>query len=177
VHNLSKRFGYRVAFHDVSFEIGYGQVFGFVGPNGAGKTTTLRTLATLIAPTSGSAIVAGIPLAPENGVEIRRRIAVMPEWGFEPGQEHWHGAAPNRFMTHLSLVPVDDQGQSATWAPRSLTRRTAPRPLSPARTGSRASCHLRAQVSDAWGVPALWQASAGSSLIGIRGDGSRNRTD
>ncbi len=79
VHNLSKHFGDRVAFQDVSFEIGEGQVFGFLGPNGAGKTTTVRTLATLIAPTSGSAIVAGIPLTPENGVEIRRRIAVMPE--------------------------------------------------------------------------------------------------
>jgi ABC-type multidrug transport system ATPase subunit len=43
-------------------------------------------LATLIAPTSGSAIVAGIPLAPENGVEIRRRIAVMPEWASNPAR-------------------------------------------------------------------------------------------
>jgi ABC-2 type transport system ATP-binding protein len=76
---LSKRFGDRVAFEDVSFEIGYGEVFGFLGPNGAGKTTTVRTLGTLIAPTAGSATVAGIPLAPENGVEIRRRIAIMPE--------------------------------------------------------------------------------------------------
>jgi len=36
---------------------------------------------------------------------------------FEPGEDHWHGAAPNRFMTHLSLVEVDDQGHSATWGP------------------------------------------------------------
>jgi ABC-2 type transport system ATP-binding protein len=79
VHGLGKRFGDRVAFEDVSFEIAYGEVFGFLGPNGAGKTTTVRTLGTLIAPTSGSATVAGIPLAPENGVEIRRRIAIMPE--------------------------------------------------------------------------------------------------
>jgi ABC-2 type transport system ATP-binding protein len=79
VHSLSKRFGERVAFEDVSFEIAYGEVFGFLGPNGAGKTTTVRTLGTLIAPTSGSATVAGIPVAPENGVEIRRRIAIMPE--------------------------------------------------------------------------------------------------
>jgi ABC-2 type transport system ATP-binding protein len=76
---LSKRFGDRVAFEDVSFEIGYGEVFGFLGPNGAGKTTTVRTLGTLIAPTSGSATVAGFPLAPENGVAIRQRIAIMPE--------------------------------------------------------------------------------------------------
>jgi ABC-2 type transport system ATP-binding protein len=79
VHGLSKRFGDRVAFEDVSFEIAYGEVFGFLGPNGAGKTTTVRTLGTLIAPSSGSATVAGIPLAAENGVEIRRRIAIMPE--------------------------------------------------------------------------------------------------
>jgi ABC-2 type transport system ATP-binding protein len=77
--HLSKRFGDRVAFEDVSFEIGYGEVFGFLGPNGAGKTTTVRTLGTLLAPTSGSAAVAGIPLTPDNGVEIRRRISIMPE--------------------------------------------------------------------------------------------------
>jgi ABC-2 type transport system ATP-binding protein len=79
VHDLSKRFGDRVAFHDVSFEIGYGEIFGFLGPNGAGKTTTVRTLGTLIAPTSGSANVAGIPLTIDNGIEIRQRIAIMPE--------------------------------------------------------------------------------------------------
>ena len=79
VHGLSKHFGDRVAFQDVSFEIGHGEVFGFLGPNGAGKTTMVRTLGTLLCPTSGSATVAGFPLTPENGVEIRRRIAIMPE--------------------------------------------------------------------------------------------------
>ncbi|MGD0067355.1 MAG: ATP-binding cassette domain-containing protein [Streptosporangiaceae bacterium] len=79
VHGLTKRFGERDAFRDVSFEVGYGEVFGFLGPNGAGKTTTVRTLGTLIRPTSGSATVAGVPLTPENGEEIRRRIAIMPE--------------------------------------------------------------------------------------------------
>src|ERR1700727_487232 len=79
VDHLTKRFGERTAFEDVSFSVAQGEVFGFLGPNGAGKTTTVRTLGTLIAPTSGSATVAGIPLTPENGVEIRRRIAIMPE--------------------------------------------------------------------------------------------------
>ncbi len=79
VNHLTKRFGERIAFSEVSFEVGHGEVFGFLGPNGAGKTTTVRTLGTLIAPTSGSATVAGIPLSPENGMEIRRRISVMPE--------------------------------------------------------------------------------------------------
>src|SRR3954447_20487938 len=76
---LSKRFGDRTAFRDVSFHIGHGEVFGFLGPNGAGKTTTVRTLGTLLRPTSGSATVAGLALTPNNGMEIRRRIAIMPE--------------------------------------------------------------------------------------------------
>src|SRR5271169_1014220 len=79
VKGLGKTFGDKVAFADVSFEIGHGEVFGFLGPNGAGKTTTVRTLGTLIAPTSGAATVAGIPLTPENGVEIRQRVSIMPE--------------------------------------------------------------------------------------------------
>jgi ABC-2 type transport system ATP-binding protein len=79
VSHLTKNFGGRTAVADVSFSVARGEVFGFLGPNGAGKTTTVRTLGTLIAPTSGSATVAGIPLLPENGVEIRRRIAIMPE--------------------------------------------------------------------------------------------------
>ena len=36
---------------------------------------------------------------------------------FEPSEDHWHGAAPTRFMTHLSLVEIDEQGNTATWGP------------------------------------------------------------
>ncbi|TME92834.1 MAG: cupin domain-containing protein [Chloroflexi bacterium] len=34
---------------------------------------------------------------------------------FEPGEHHWHGAAPTRFMTHLAMLDVDDDGNPATW--------------------------------------------------------------
>jgi quercetin dioxygenase-like cupin family protein len=34
---------------------------------------------------------------------------------FEPGEQHWHGAAPNRFMAHIAMQQVDDQGNAATW--------------------------------------------------------------
>jgi quercetin dioxygenase-like cupin family protein len=34
---------------------------------------------------------------------------------FEPGEEHWHGAAANRFMTHLAMLDVDDAGEAAVW--------------------------------------------------------------
>jgi ABC-2 type transport system ATP-binding protein len=92
VDHLSKHFGTRIAFDDVSFEVGRGEVFGFLGPNGAGKTTTVRTLGTLVAPISGSATVAGIPLRPENGAEIRRRISIMPE---SPGLYLRHSVMEN----------------------------------------------------------------------------------
>jgi quercetin dioxygenase-like cupin family protein len=34
---------------------------------------------------------------------------------FEPGEEHWHGAAPTRFMLHVAMLQVDDEGNTATW--------------------------------------------------------------
>jgi quercetin dioxygenase-like cupin family protein len=34
---------------------------------------------------------------------------------FAPGEDHWHGAAPTRFMTHIAMLDVDGQGNSATW--------------------------------------------------------------
>src|SRR5262252_1709734 len=108
VHGLTKRFGDRIAFQDLSFEIGYGEVFGFLGPNGAGKTTTVRTLGTLLRPTSGSAVVAGIPLTNENGVEIRRRIAIMPE---SPGLYLRLSVSENlECFTDLYETPVPKDG-------------------------------------------------------------------
>jgi ABC-2 type transport system ATP-binding protein len=79
VDHLTKQFGQRVAFEDVSFSVRRGEVFGFLGPNGAGKTSTVRTLSTLIAPTSGTAEVAGIPLNGDHDIEIRQLISVMTE--------------------------------------------------------------------------------------------------
>jgi ABC-2 type transport system ATP-binding protein len=79
VNHLTKQFGQRVAFEDVSFSVRRGEVFGFLGPNGAGKTSTVRTLSTLVTPTSGTAEVAGIALAGKHDIEIRQRIAVMTE--------------------------------------------------------------------------------------------------
>ncbi len=79
VTKLTKRFGERTAFLDVTFSVARGEVFGFLGPNGAGKTTTVRTLSTLIEPTSGQARIAGIALEPQNGEAIRQKISVMTE--------------------------------------------------------------------------------------------------
>jgi quercetin dioxygenase-like cupin family protein len=37
---------------------------------------------------------------------------------FEPGEDHWHGAAPNRLMTHIAMLDVDGEGNAATWGDR-----------------------------------------------------------
>jgi ABC-2 type transport system ATP-binding protein len=80
VERLTKRFGDRSAFENLSFEVGWGEVFGFLGPNGAGKTTAVRVLSTLLAPTSGRAEVAGVALVSGNETEIRRRVSVLTDY-------------------------------------------------------------------------------------------------
>ncbi|MET0260660.1 MAG: ATP-binding cassette domain-containing protein, partial [Gaiellaceae bacterium] len=62
VDGLAVRFGDVEAVAGISFDVAAGEAFGLLGPNGAGKTTTLRMIAGLIAPTSGDASVAGVPL-------------------------------------------------------------------------------------------------------------------
>ena len=51
---VSRRFGYRKIFDDISLSLGRGEVLALVGPNGAGKTTLLRVLAGLLKPTTGT---------------------------------------------------------------------------------------------------------------------------
>ena len=59
VNDVRVRYGERLALDGVSFAVGAGEVVGLLGPNGAGKTTTLSVLATLRAPSAGTAAVAG----------------------------------------------------------------------------------------------------------------------
>src|SRR5881409_1925917 len=78
---LTKRFGDLVAVDGIDLEVREGEVFGFLGPNGAGKTTTLRLLCALIAPTSGSAEIAGFRLGREDA-KIRAAVGILTE---QPG--------------------------------------------------------------------------------------------
>jgi ABC-2 type transport system ATP-binding protein len=75
---LTKAFGDLTAVDRLSLTINSGEVFGFLGPNGAGKTTTIRMLTALIAPTSGSAQVAGCRLGGEDQ-EIRGKVGILTE--------------------------------------------------------------------------------------------------
>ncbi len=75
---LTKEFGDLTAVDRLSLTINSGEVFGFLGPNGAGKTTTIRMLTALIAPTSGSAQVAGCRLGAEDQ-KIRGKVGILTE--------------------------------------------------------------------------------------------------
>jgi quercetin dioxygenase-like cupin family protein len=59
-------------------------------------------------------LVEGVGLCQRRGGPIEV-IRAGDRVFFEPGEDHWHGAAPNRFMAHIAMVEVDDEGNLATW--------------------------------------------------------------
>jgi quercetin dioxygenase-like cupin family protein len=59
-------------------------------------------------------VTEGVGLAQRRGGRIEV-IRPGDRVFFEPGEDHWHGAAPNRLMTHLAIAEVDDEGNVATW--------------------------------------------------------------
>ena len=75
---LSKRFGSLTAVDRLSFEVGTGEIFGLLGPNGSGKTTTVRLLSCLIAPSEGSARVAGFDIL-DDPLKVREAVGVLTE--------------------------------------------------------------------------------------------------
>jgi len=75
---LTKKFGSVRALDNVSFEVRRGEVVGFLGPNGAGKSTTMRILTCFIAPTAGSAKVAGRDVF-EDPLGVRRGVGYLPQ--------------------------------------------------------------------------------------------------
>jgi ABC-2 type transport system ATP-binding protein len=75
---LVKRFGSLMAVDGLSFNVGAGEIFGLLGPNGSGKTTTVRLLSCLIAPSEGSARVAGFDIQTEP-LKVREAVGVLTE--------------------------------------------------------------------------------------------------
>lgn len=76
-NKLTKSYGTARGIIDVDLVVEEGELFGFIGPNGAGKSTTIRTLLSLIYPTSGSAKIFGKDVV-EFGAEIKQEIGYLP---------------------------------------------------------------------------------------------------
>ena len=79
IKELTRVYGKFTALNHLSIQIGDGELHGFVGPNGAGKSTTMRILATLLPPTSGTAVMDGVDVrkAPRR---MRELIGYMPDF-------------------------------------------------------------------------------------------------
>jgi len=77
---ISKYYGAFVAVRDVSFSIPEGQVVAFLGPNGAGKTTIMKVLTGFLAPSEGSASIAGLDIRADR-IEASRKLGYLPENG------------------------------------------------------------------------------------------------
>ena len=76
VKNLTRRFGEFTAVDNLSFSVEKGEIFAFLGPNGAGKTTTIKTLTTLLKPTSGEIRLDGHdPIHEQN--EVRKSFGII----------------------------------------------------------------------------------------------------
>jgi ABC-2 type transport system ATP-binding protein len=75
-HGLTRSFGSVQAVQGVDLDVAEGELVAFLGPNGAGKSTTLRMLTTLLAPTSGTATVAGCDIATDPA-GVRHRIGYV----------------------------------------------------------------------------------------------------
>jgi ABC-2 type transport system ATP-binding protein len=78
--DLCKRYGGVDALRGLTLQVPAGSIYGFLGRNGAGKTTTIKVLLGMAHPTSGRALVFGLPAAsPESAVDIRRRIGFVSD--------------------------------------------------------------------------------------------------
>lgn len=76
VEQLTRDYGTFRAVDRITFSVPAGTTFGFLGPNGAGKTTTIKMLCTLLAPTSGSASVAGYDVVKEP-MNVRQSLGII----------------------------------------------------------------------------------------------------
>jgi ABC-2 type transport system ATP-binding protein len=92
-----------MAVNGLTLSIAEGEVFGFLGPNGAGKTTTVRMLTSLIAPSSGSARVAGYQIGKDD-IQIRRNVGILTE---QPGMYDRLSALRN-LQIYARLYEVSD---------------------------------------------------------------------
>ncbi|WP_276254103.1 ABC transporter ATP-binding protein [Halomontanus rarus] len=111
VQDLRKEYGGFVAVEGSSFSVDRGEVFGVIGPNGAGKTTTLKTLAGLIEPTAGTAVVAD---RPAGHPDMQRTLGFLPEES--PLYEEMTAHSYLEFFADLYDVPGDVASERITEA-------------------------------------------------------------
>src|SRR6266566_2996298 len=123
---LTKRFGDLTAVDGIDLEVHEGEVFGFLGPNGAGKTTTLRLLCALIAPTSGTAEIAGFKLGRDDS-KIRAAVGILTEQpGLYERQSAWENLIFYATLYGLTASEASSQAERYLRLMGLWERRTEP---------------------------------------------------
>jgi ABC-2 type transport system ATP-binding protein len=105
VEGLTKRYARHVAVKNISFEVGKGEIVGFLGKNGAGKTTTMRVLTCFLPPTAGKASVAGFDVL-DQSLEVKKRIGYLPET--PPLYPEMEISTYLTFVAKLKGIPAND---------------------------------------------------------------------
>jgi ABC-2 type transport system ATP-binding protein len=104
IDGVTKRFGAKVAVHDLSLTLQAGEIFAFLGPNGAGKTTTLKMTIGLLRPNVGQVMVCGHPTDREDSV-AKQHLAYVPDQPFI--YDKLTGREFIQFTRDMYGVPVD----------------------------------------------------------------------
>jgi ABC-2 type transport system ATP-binding protein len=81
LHDVTRRFGEKVAVNGLSLEVAPGEFFALLGPNGAGKTTTIKMISGLLRPTAGRIVVCGHDVQAEP-IEAKRLLSYVPDQPF-----------------------------------------------------------------------------------------------
>ena len=125
VRGVSKVFGARTALDGFTLQIAAGEIVALLGPNGAGKTTAMRILAGLVAPTTGTGVVAGVRLDAGSLQPLRARVGVLTE---TPGLWDWLTVRMN-LLTYARLYGVPQPAGPGRRRARSVRpRRSRRRP-------------------------------------------------
>ena len=103
---VTKYFGGFQALKGISFEIGRGEIVGFLGTNGAGKTTLMRILTSYLPATSGKVSIAGVDVT-KNSLAIRKKIGYLPET--PPLYTNMTTRDYLKFAAQLRDVPIKQQ--------------------------------------------------------------------
>lgn len=113
VKDLTKDYGHRRAINKLNFSIKKGEVVGFLGPNGAGKSTTMKIITGFMAPSSGTASIAGFDVF-ENPLEVKKRIGYLPE--IPPVYGDMFVADYLRYVAALKKVPKEQIASNVKYA-------------------------------------------------------------
>ena len=133
---LTRKFGDFTAVDAIDLDVPEGALYGFLGLNGAGKSTTIRMLCGLLAPSAGSAKVAGFDVATQT-LEVRRRVGLIAD--LEAAQAHpsWSGREYLQYFARLWEIDHADARVEALLDQVALQPEWRRRPMGGYSTGMR----------------------------------------